>query len=699
MADIRPTRLIFSFRHALCLTMIPCLGGMSSSVLANEPATMTEMETMVISASALKVDTPAQETPKSVSVVTEADLHYRAPQKLDEALRYTAGVMAQPYGADNDTDWLKVRGFDAASYLDGHRLFRDGYYTWLLEPYGLEQIEVLKGPTAILYGEAPPGGVVNAVQKKPTEVPQGEIKLEVGNHNHRGIAFDFSDYANEQGSVRYRLVGAMKNSDGELNGSENHRYYLAPSLAMDLSERTQLTLLASFLEDKGVPTNPFFPAAGTLIGSEHGHIDPSTNLGEPDYDKYERTQISVGYQLEHEWDEVWNLSQRFNYGYNELYLRSSYAFFNDNPEVSELARGVVFRDGRTHSFSLDNQAVAKWYSSRLEHTLLMGLDVQQHKTKGMEQDNYAFGTINPFYPVYGQYNPIDEANSVDRDIVKRQASGYSQYQLKLDQQWVGTFGARYDWVSTDNESHKQAENESRDDNQWSFSAGVMYLAGNGLSPYVSYSQSFDVLSTIDSSTGKLYKPLEGEQTELGIKYTPAFFNGYMNLAWFDITQKNALVTDPATYQATQTGEVTSHGVELESVGYLTKQLKMTASYTFTDAKTEETNGQGKKQAGLIPRHMASLWLDYNAAPMGLDGWNFGSGVRYIGESKDNPKSSDRTVPSATLWDVMVSYDITLQWQAQLNINNVLDKEYVSACDYWCYYGQSRSAVFSANYRW
>ncbi|MEF1214617.1 TonB-dependent receptor plug domain-containing protein, partial [Vibrio alginolyticus] len=210
---------------------------------------------------------------------------------------YTSGVTAQPYGADNDTDWFKVRGFDAATYLNGNRLFRDGYYTWLVEPYGLESVEVVKGPSAILFGESAPGGIVNAVQKKPTFTPQGEVKVEVGNNQHQSVGFDIADEANDAGTVRYRLVGLMTSQDGELDGTNNERFYLAPSVEFDISDRTMLTVLATYLHDDGVPTNPFFPAAGTLIGSNFGKIDPSTNLGQPNYDKYERTQFSLGYLL------------------------------------------------------------------------------------------------------------------------------------------------------------------------------------------------------------------------------------------------------------------------------------------------------------------------------------------------------------------------------------------------------------------
>lgn len=702
MVDVRPNRLAQSIRNALRFSLVPLSLCMAHSALAaDEQQASNEVETIVVtaSASALKVDTPLQEAPVSLSVITHDDIAARAPAKLDEALRYTSGVMSQPYGSDNDTDWLKVRGFDAATYLDGSRLFKDGYYTWLVEPYALERIEVLKGPASILYGEAPPGGVVNAVQKKPTDVPQGEIGLQIGNDNLRTLSLDISDYANDDGSVRYRLVGLMKENDGELNGTENSRFFLAPSLTIDVSDRTRLTLLTSYLEDSGIPTNPFFPAAGTLIGSDFGSIDPSANLGQPDYDKYERKQISAGYILEHDVNEALSVSQTFNYGYNELYLRSSYVFPNSDPSTDSLTQGLVFRDGKTESFSLDNKAVANWASARVEHTALVGVEFQHHKMDGVEADEFGFGSINPFNPVYGNYTALDESAAADREISKMQSSLYAQYQLKLDQQWVGVLGGRFDVVSTDNKSLAKSQDLSRNDSEFSLNAGLMYLAKNGLSPYVSYSQSFDVLTTIDPTTGKLYKPLDGEQTEVGVKYEPDFYNGFINLALFDITQKNALVTNSTTWVATQTGEVTSKGVELETVGYLTDSLKLTASYTYTKAKTDDTGGQGKKQAGLIPKHIASAWLDFDANRVGLNGWTFGSGVRYIGESKDSPASSNLTVPDVTLMDAMVSYDINKNWQAQLNVNNVFDKEYVSACDYYCYFGQSRTVVLSANYRW
>lgn len=671
-----------------------------SSAFAKTPNS-EKSDTLVVSAQALKVNTSLQETPKSVSVITQEELETRAPQKLDEALRYTSGVVSQPYGADNDTDWFKVRGFDAATYLDNSRLFRDGYYTWLLEPYGFERIEVVKGASAVLFGESTPGGAVNVVTKKPLFTPKGEVFLETGNNDQRGFGLDVAGNANEEGNVRYRLVGTMKKSDGELKHTDNERIYIAPSLAIDISDDTMLTLMGTYLHDDGTPTNPFFPAAGTTIKSPFGKIKPSTNLGEPGYDKYKRSQLSAGYLLEHSINDSWRFSQRLNYGYNKLTLRSVYALPNADTSISKITRGLVFRDGTNQSITFDNNVVGEWDSERFEHTLLTGVELQYHQTKGDEQDDYEFSKINPWNPIYGKYKPIDPANNINRTIDKTQSSLYSQYQVKFDSQWIGVAGLRYDWVKTENKNKTQQVNKSRNDGEFSLNTGVMYLADNGLSPYANYAQSFEVLSNLNLDTGDIYEPLKGEQVEVGVKYTPDYFDGYINVAWFDIEQKNALVTNPKTPAAKQAGKVTSTGIETEAMVQLTDNFNVQATYTYTNSKTTDTVDHSKKQAGLIPKHMASAWANYTIPLTNTQEITFGSGVRYLGQSKDNPanSASNITVPSATLWDAAATYKLNKQWQLQLNINNLLNKEYVSACDYYCYYGQSRSVLIQTKYSW
>lgn len=293
-------------RGAQQLLPLSCLLA-SLPVLAEQPKELPKAsETMVVTGTAMKVEVPMAETPRAVSVVNREELDQHAVLKLDEALRYRSGVLSQSYGSDNDADWFKVRGFDAASYLDGNRLFSTGYYVWTPEPFGLESVEVLKGPASILYGEAPPGGVINAISKRPTATPQGQLDLQMGSRDLRQIGVDVSDALTD--NSRYRLVALYSERDGVLNDTYNDRVYLAPSVTLDISDRTSLTLLASFKHDEGVPTNGFFPVYGTL-NTSGGQIDPSTNLSQPDYDRNRNTQISAGYELAHQLNQTWELSR------------------------------------------------------------------------------------------------------------------------------------------------------------------------------------------------------------------------------------------------------------------------------------------------------------------------------------------------------------------------------------------------------
>ncbi|MFQ1827256.1 TonB-dependent siderophore receptor [Aeromonas veronii] len=655
-------------------------------------------ETMVVTGTAMKVEVPMAETPRAVSVVNREELDQHAVQQLDESLRYRSGVLSGLYGSDNNTDWFKVRGFDAASYLDGNRLFGTGYYVWTPEPFGLESVEVLKGPASILYGEAPPGGVINAISKRPTVTPQGQVDLQLGSRDHRQVGVDVSDALSD--NSRYRMVALYKERDGVLTGTYNDRVYLAPSVTFDLSDRTSLTLLASFLHDEGVPTNGFFPVYGTL-NTSGGQIDPSTNLSQPDYDRNRNTQLSTGYELAHQLNQTWELKQNVRFNYNDLLLRQTYIF--PTYEGTTASRGLVYRDGNTKSATMDNQMVGYWNTDSTEQTLLLGVDLQRHVNEGVEADNYAMGSINTMNPDYSGFPGFDESTATHQKSAKGQSGLYAQHQIRWDDRWLLTGGGRFDYVETHNIN--TSKDERQYDHELSLSGSLMYLADNGLSPYFAYAESFEVLPGINPNTKSSYKPLKGKLYETGVKYAPAFLDGYINLALFDLAQTNSLVST-GSGQQTQAGEVTSQGIELEGSVQVTDALRLTAAYTYTDAKTNDT-GSGDRRASLIPRHQASFWGNYKVQQGVASGLELGTGVRYIGSSVGigavnadyTPIYGSAEVPAHTVWDAMIGYDFAKNWRAQLNVNNLLGETYVASCDYYCYYGEPRSVVGSINYRW
>lgn len=668
---------------AIALSM-PAAGG---ALTAHAQEVAIESDPVVVVGTALKVATPLVETPRPVSTVEREELELRNVQQLDETFRYRSGVLSGHYGSDNDTDWLKVRGFDHSTYQDGLRIYREGFYQWLPEPFGLDRVEVFKGPSSILYGEAPPGGLINAISKRPTDTAQGEVNLQVGNRQHRQIGIDSSGPVTETGDVRYRLVGLYKERDGDLDHTDNERYYFAPSLAVDVSDATSVTFLASIQKDDGVPVNGFKLPYGTVENTPFGRVGRSVNYSEPGYDRNQRTQWGLGYELRHTFDDTWSFEQDLRYSEMDLELRSSYVL---SPlDERRATRGLTYRDGTVDSWTVDNRMVGNWYTERTENTLLVGLDYQNLGIRGDEADDYAFGApIDLFAPQYGNYTPVAAEDIIRRDIDKEQTGVYLQNQLRIDDRWVLLGGVRYDRAETENTNRTAGTRERSDDSELSWSGGAMYLGENGLNPYISYTESFQPVGQVDGA-GALYDPRKGEQWEVGVKYAPFEWDGYITASVFDLSENNTLVTSPAGFQV-QEGERTSQGFELEGVGYVTDALRATVAYTYTDARLEDD-----ERASLIPRHQASSWLDYTATGGAFDGVTVGGGVRYVGSSVDG----DTKVGDYTLVDAMIGYEFADGWQAQVNVNNLTDKEYVASCDYWCYFGESRSVIGSLSYRW
>lgn len=671
------------------MLLLACTG----SVLAQEPT--TNNDTVVVTSTALKVDTPLLETPRSASVVTDTELERRAVNKYDQVLRYRAGALSAPYGNDAKADWFFFRGFagEDSTYQDGLRLFREaGYLWWKTEPFGLERVDFLKGPASILYGEAPPGGIVNAISKRPTEEAQGLFEIQGGNKGHRQVGIDTSGPASESGDVRYRFVGLFRDQDGELDGTDNERVYFAPSLAIDLSDDTTLTLLASYQRDHGTPANVFYLPYGSVNDTPFGKVDRDTDLGDNDNDRLEHEQIAVGYELEHTIDDTWEFQQNARFASLDLFLRTAYPSYMLDDRNAQ--RGLTYRDGSYDAFTIDNRMIGTWYTDNTENTLLVGLDYQHLDADYLSRDNFVYDQIDIFDPQdSGSGRP---GASAYYDQGKEQIGLYVQDQLRLYDRWILLAGARHDSVDVTNKQDG-GDDQSYDDTQMSYTGGVMYLGDYGLSPYLSYSESFtpNIGNDLD---GDAYQPSEGEQWELGLKYAPEWLDGYVTAAVFDLKESDTLYPSGGS-SSNQGGERHSRGFELEGVGYVTDNLQVTAAYTYTDVTVDVSDTQKELRAGLIPRHQASLWLDYDFTWGALDGLGLGAGARYIGTSVDSPQYSDTRVPAYTLYDAMASYAIDSHWTAQVNVTNLTDKEYVSGCDYWCYYGESRSVIGSLKYRW
>ncbi|WP_458724824.1 TonB-dependent siderophore receptor [Pseudomonas mandelii] len=659
-----------------------------------------------------KTDTALVEAPRSISVATRQQMEDRNVQNLDDAVRYMPGIVASSYGSDTRADWLRVRGFEPTQFLDGLPLPKGTYANPKQETWNLDRLALLRGPASSVYGQTPPGGLLDMVSRRPSAEDSHEIQLQYGSDNQRQINFASTGKIDDEGQFLYSLSGVVRDSGTQIDHVDNKRYNIAPSLTWNIDEDTRFTLLTQFTRDDTGITSQFLPVQGTKIDMPFGKVSHHKNLGDPDWEYYDRTYYALGYAFEHRLNDVWQFKQNLRYTKSDLSFQGltvgSYPFTQVDNE-GNVGRTSTIVDEDISQFAVDNNFQADFATGDVRHTLLLGLDHQRSNT------NYTsiFGdglTTNVNNPIYGQpiVRPPRSTAFYDYNQKTYQTGLYVQDQMALDQ-WRLTVGGREDWVHTSTEFFNKGDaTNTQRDKAFSGNAAISYVFDSGFVPYLSYAESFQPTTGASASSTESFKPTEGKQWELGIKYQPPGSNTLLSAAVYDLTQKNVSVTTTvgATPITSQTGEVKVRGLELEAVSDVTENLKIIAAYTLAKSEVQKGDYKGNRLQ-LMPNQQASLWADYTWHTGVLDGFGIGAGARYTGNTYgDQGNTWLGKADAYTVFDAAVHYDLgrldnSLKGASlALNATNLLDKDYISTCDsFYCYYGDERSVVSSATYKW
>ncbi|CAI1696856.1 ferrichrome porin FhuA [Serratia sp. PF2-63] len=654
------------------------------------------------SATGTKTDTPIEKNPQSVSVVTREEMDMRQPDTVKSALAYAPGVFASR-GSSTTYDAVAIRGFPATNttqYLDGLRLLGDNYSEASIDPYFLERAELLRGPVSVLYGKSNPGGLVSMVSKRPTTEPLREIQFKMGTDNLFQTGFDFSDALDDQGIYSYRLTGLAKDSDTQQNMSKEKRYAIAPSFSWRPDDKTNFTLLANIQNDPYTGYYGWLPKQGTLIPLPDGSKLP-TDFNEGEASNYmARKQRMIGYSFEHAFNDTWAVRQNLRYMQVDTDMKSIYGFGLSSPTT--INRAYVQSKEHLNNFAVDTQAQAKVKTGDIDHTLLFGVDYSRMRND-INSDYGSTDGLSMTQPQYG--NDVVNINFPYKYLNRQEQTGlYVQEQGEWNQ-WLLTLGGRYDWAKTSANNRVLGYTNERSDGQFTWRGGLNYLFDNGVTPYFSYSESFE--PTLDTSiNGQTFKPSIGKQYEAGVKYVPKDRPIVLTGALYQLTKNNNLTPDPDNAQfSVQSGEIRSRGVELEAKAALNANVNLIASYTYTDAKYTKDNTYQGKPTVEVPKHMASLWADYTFHETAVSGLTLGSGVRYVGSSSSfNSDNTTFKVPDYTLVDATIKYDLARFGlpgsSVGVNINNLFNKTYVSSCyrDYACYWGAERQVVATATFR-
>ncbi|PZR11609.1 MAG: TonB-dependent siderophore receptor [Azospirillum brasilense] len=667
-----------------------------------------------------KTDTPIIETPQSISVVTRDQMDRQAVQTVSDALRFVPGVVTGTAGNQTRYDSIFLRGFggfanDSAfvNYMDGLKLLRDVRISPQIDPWALERVEVFRGPSSVLYGQANPGGFVNLVSRRPTETRFGEVNLQAGTNERKQAAFDLGGPIDADGKFLYRLTGLMRNAESDVPYQSDRRVLIAPALTWRPDADTSITFLGQYQHDADAPNFGIAPYNGSVLPNINGRLPATFFQGDPNWNELQRTQWLGGWLAEHRLNNVFTIRQNFRYQ----------NFSADTKDVSigslaadqrSLSRTFSLFRHRYEAVTLDNQVQADFATGPLSHTLLVGLDYQ-HLWGDFRFGQTAGPALDIFQPVYGvnfTAPTLTNMRKTDAD----QIGIYVQDQVRLDH-WVLSLGGRHDWADSRLTSislaARRGSTSEQSDSAFTGKAGLLYLFDNGIAPYVSYSESFEpqIGTTLE---GKAYEPTEGRQYEAGIKYQPPGRNSFVTLAAYNLTRTNLLTPDlrAPTLYSVQTGEVRVRGIELEAKARLLDGLDVLASYALQDAEVTKDNGtasapsaQGKRPTA-VPRNTASAWAEYTFAGGPLNALSVGGGIRYVGSTYADRQNTIK-VDSYTLWDASIRYDLGANIAAlkgmslAVNGQNIGNQRYVAACDQYngCYFGARRSVIATLRYRW
>jgi iron complex outermembrane receptor protein len=616
------------------------------------------------------------ETPQSVSVVDRSFIETINTKTISESLGYTPGLATQSASLARTSDNVYLRGFpvntaDGSILLDGLKP-QAATYGGGIEPYALERLEVLRGATSVLYGQLGPGGVINAVSKRPSFTQSGEIRVQYGNFDRKELAIDYTGPITD--TIAVRLTGLVRDSSTEVDYIRDNKRFIAPALTWKIGSATTLTLLGSYQE---IRTNFAAPLSVQLVtgtGLPRGPIARDRFVGEPDFDHYNADQWTAGYQLDHRFSNA--LSFESNLRYYEGTLDWDYLQVGAVTSAGQLTRTISSRKETTTSLSTDNRLKLKVDTGIVTHEFLLGVDAYVPTYRNDRYQNGSVTPINIYAPVYGAIPVVNKSVNRGADVRTRQVGVYFQDQMRIAGDWIVVLGGRQDWTRNRTFSRQTRVDTQQNDDAFTWRAGIVHSGKNGLAPYASYSRSFSPTLGV-TFDGSSFVPSRGEQYEAGIRYQNPGSKLLMSAAVYQLTQQNVPTADTAHagFQI-QTGEIRVRGIEAEAQAQVFDNLNLLVAYARFDPKITRSNvaGEQGQRPTFVPRQTLSLFADYRLAALGLTNVKVGAGMRYIGPSNIVGATIDNA--GYALVDSVIEWTPG-PWRVAFNARNLLDRKYVA----------------------
>lgn len=657
-------------------------------------------------------DTAILDTPANIAVVSSQVLRDQRVLTLDEAVRNVAGV-TQANGIAGTQDAVVRRGFGAAR---DESILRDGRRTVLLQNfnYGIDRVEVLKGPASLLYGITDPGGLVNLVSKRPEYVSHGSLNL-TGTSYGGGIVQGDLTGPVEGTNLAYRVVGDFQDYQYWRNFGSIERQVVAPSVTWK-GDDTTVTVGYEFAHYR-IPFD-----RGTIFDPRTGRPVPLPRDRRLD-ERINRTEAQTHLatlDIEHRFDADWAL--HFGYTFSNL----TYGEDKVRPVSYNAATGVLTRraeglrgaDFNAHVARLD--LTGRFDTFGIRHDLLAGMTYEtfdyyrRDVTRGPN-----VGGFRVFAPVYGQIGPTSLVSRPDTNVQERisNASVYLQDSIHITDRLIlvgGVSAQAFDQYAA--KGLPQTVYTNVDGTRVLPRAGLVYKLAPELSLYGSYSQSFRPNQSLSDIVLAL-APEEGEAFEAGVK---ADLGAGLTItgAVFDIDKSNVLVTQidsQGRSVATTAGRVRSQGFELDIVGQILPDWAVIASYGFTQAVVTQDPVLAGKQLLNTPRVTASAFLthqfgavaepmEFGSVRLGVGFLEAGFGGRYVGARPGDAANTFR-LPEYAVFDAFLAYNTQvngLPTTLQLNLKNLFDRAnypYSAGSNLLVTVGEPFQALVTARVAW
>ncbi len=647
-------------------------------------------ETSFSSTGLTQFDHSLLSVPFTKSHVSEQDIKNNNIQRVSDALSRVNGVVYQDSYGGGFWDNYSFRGFSTdpnmgTSYLRNGLSPLSGIHT-PRDMVNIQAIDFLKGPMAAMYGQGAIGGIMNITTKQPEWMQKNEVSLSGSTLEEYRASLDSTGALND--ALAYRLGLAYENNQSFRDHVDSKHYFVAPQLAWKISDQTQLNLDTEFSEHQGVFDRGVPMVNGQFI------VNKKTFLGEPSDGDIKVKDQMYQLRLNHQFNENWNNTTALSYNHGERAGTST--------EISSIAadgqtanRFRRYRQFETDTFQLQSILRGKFNTGAVKHEFVANVEAG-HYTIDQIQLRNAVGTsspINIYHPVYGQ-NILALTRTTKNSKETQNMLGVNlQDQIFLNPQWNVLIGGRFNRLEQQIDDYKTGLSDQQDFTPFSPRVGVNYQPTTKLSFYSNWGKSFE-LNTGLNKENQLYDPEKTQSWEIGTKYE------YLPQSWFGLTyfdlDKQHLLTEGITDSYVDSGRVQSHGVEVELKHQFNDHLRVGANYTFTKASVIESEVDTKgARLKNIPRHTANLNADYQFELLGREAGLVGT-INYFGKRSANYIDNGTSLPEFTVVNVGGYVQVRPDLRAQLNIDNVFDKDYYvsSYTDEWVQPGEPLKATLS-----